>query len=83
MMKADKRLKKHGIKSKLLMQNLVKCLVNISNNVQVLNSTNKRVNDMTFDILSKLRRIEQIAERKMIETSRKLDDIKLRQIWKV
>ena len=27
---------------------------------------------MTFDILSKLRRIEQIAERKMIETSRKL-----------
>ena len=72
MMKADKKVKETRDKVKAANANLVKCLVNISNNVQVLNSTNKRVNDMTFDILSKLRRIEQIAERKMIETSRKL-----------
>ena len=72
MMKADKKVKETRDKVKAANANLVKCLVNISNNVQVLNSTNKRVNDMTFDILSKLRRIEQVAERKMIETSRKL-----------
>ena len=51
---------------------ILKCLVNISNNVQVLNSTNKRVNDMTFDILSKTKANRASCRAKMIETSRKL-----------
>merc|ERR1711981_1207950 len=67
MMKADKTVKESLKQVKESNQVLLRCLLNISNSVEQLNITQKKVNDMTFDILSKLRRNEQVAERKMIE----------------
>ena len=75
MMKADKTVKESLKQVKESNQVLLRCLLNISNSVEQLNITQKKVNDMTFDILSKLRRNEQVAERKMIETSRRFKNL--------
>jgi len=75
LMKADKAAKESLERVKESNKMLLQCLLNISDAVQQLNSTQKQVNDITFETLGKLRRNEQITERKMIETSRKLKNL--------
>merc|ERR1711871_643927 len=65
MMKADKAVKISLQRVKDVNNDLLKCLLNISDSVQQLNYTQRQVNDMTFETLNKLRKNEQIAERKM------------------